>query len=630
MKKAAWLAGVGLLLIASRPLYAESDLLSLRESTGRLIVKLRDAKPGQDGALAQRMSVAASMPLSYRRPLSGGAHLLNLPEQMTLSDANVIAARLSSDPAVAYAEPDRRRYAKLTPNDPSFSRQWNLFEAAGGINAPAAWDVTTGAANIVVAVLDTGILPHQDIAGPRVLPGYDFISADMPGVFLTANDGDGRDADPGDPGDSITQQESDSGFFKGCTVDNSSWHGTFNAGLIAAATDNGIGIAGINWTSRILPLRVLGKCGGYTSDILDAMRWAAGLPVPNVPNNTTPAQVINASLGGAGPCSMAEQSATNDVLAAGVKAIVVPAGNESQNAANSSPAICNGVITVAATTRSGSRAPYSNFGAVVTIAAPGGTFPPANGADAILSTLNTGQTTPAADAYGFLQGTSFSTSHVSGVISLMLSVNPALTAAEVRSILQSTARAFPDSSCTTTTCGAGIIDAAAAVRMAQQGLSANPFNVGFVDTPVNQQSAQTVTFTNSGVVDLSVGSAAVTGPQAGDFRLTSDTCSNQTLTVQASCALGIAFVPAAAGARVAVLVLPSNAVTSPSRVGLSGSGVAPPPDSGGGGGCAIAADASFDPALLFILLAAFKRLAARVGRGGRRRRGGAGPVAHLV
>lgn len=605
----ARLRAITMVATLAAPLAA--DAAALQESTTRLIVKLRATAP-HAGEPLERMSIAAAMPLAYLRAMSGGAHVLALPHAMAISDARVIAERLIGNPDIEYAEPDRKRYRKLTPNDSLFNQQWNLFEAIGGINTPGAWDITTGSAGLVIAVLDTGILTHQDLDPGRQVAGYDFVSADMPGAFLTANDGDARDPDPSDPGDWITQAESSSGFFRGCTVDDSSWHGTHNAGIIGAASNNALGVAGINWVSRILPLRVLGKCGGYTSDILDAARWAAGLAVPNVPNNQNRAQVINASLGGSGACSLAEQSAVNDVLAAGVRAFVVPSGNENGNANDSSPANCPGVITVAATTRSGTRASYSNTGSVVAISAPGGQFTtdPASGANGILSLLNTGTTTPATDAFAFLQGTSFSTSHVSGVVSLMLSVNPGLSAAQVRAILQSTARPFADGSCTTATCGAGIVDANAAVRLAQGGLTANPQGASFANTVVNQQTTQSITFTNVGINALSLGQAAIGGPQAGDFRLASDACSNQALATQASCVVSIAFIPAAAGTRQAQLDVPSSAATSPSRVSLAGAGVAPAPapsDGGGGGGCAIVPQAKFDPLLLLLMAAALLR-----------------------
>jgi serine protease len=220
---------------------------------------------------------------------------------------------------------------------------------------------------------------------------------------------------------------------------------------------------------RLLPVRVLGKCGGYTSDIIDAIRWSAGLAVPDVPANGSPAQVLNLSLGAPGDCSVEEQRALDDALAtARVKAIVTAAGNDAGDSARTTPAGCRGVLAVTATDRSGSRAPYASLGANVALAAPGGAFVAnaTSGANGILSLFNAGRTTPAADAFAFAAGTSEAAAHVSGVVALMLSANPGLAAADVRRILQTTARAFPNATCSPALCGAGIVDAAAAVAAA--------------------------------------------------------------------------------------------------------------------------------------------------------------------
>lgn len=186
----------------------------------------------------------------------------------------------------------------LVPNDPQYTNQWH-YKGTYGIDAPAAWDIITGSTDIVVAVIDTGICNHADLAG-RYLPGYDFVSD-----VLVANDGGGRDGDASDPGDWITAAEDGSGYFAGCGASDSSWHGTHVAGTIGAASNNNFGVAGINWVSKILPVRVLGKCGGNTSDIIDGMRWAAGLTVAGVPANPYPAKVLNMSLGGSGACDLA-------------------------------------------------------------------------------------------------------------------------------------------------------------------------------------------------------------------------------------------------------------------------------------------------------------------------------------
>jgi serine protease len=371
-----------------------------------------------------------------------------------------IVDELSALPDVAYAEPDQILFPTFVPNDTLYSNQWDFFESAGGINVQPAWDITTGSSSVVVAIADTGLTNHADLAGRMVsgsvaTSGYDFISDSR-----VANDGNGRDSNPSDPGDWVSSTESTTlgGCFYGCPARNSSWHGTHVAGTIGAIGNNSLGVAGINWNSKLLIVRVLGKCGGYFSDVADGMTWAAGLHVSGVSDNANPARVINLSLGGSGSCSTAFQNTINAIVNAG-SVVVVAAGNSNTDVSGFTPANCNGVIAVAATGRTGSRASYSNYGALVKISAPGG-----SGLDGILSTLNTGTTVPVADTYAYYQGTSMATPHVTGVVSLMFSVNPSLTPAQVLQILQSTARPFPGgSTCNTSICGSGILDAGAAV-----------------------------------------------------------------------------------------------------------------------------------------------------------------------
>jgi serine protease len=232
-------------------------------------------------------------------------------------------------------------------------------------------------------------------------------------------------------------------------------------GVIGANANNGIGVAGVSWLGRILPVRVLGKCGGKTSDIADAMRWAAGIPVAGVATNPNPAKVINLSLGGVGACSATFQQAIDDVNAKGVT-VVVAAGNDGLSTAFDQPANCRGVISVGATDATGRRASFSNFGSDVALSAPG---------VSILSTANGGTTTPGADTYGTASGTSLATPQVSGIVGLMLSMNGNLTPAQIQQKLQGGARAamLPAStSCTALPAGAGIADAGAAVMAAIQ------------------------------------------------------------------------------------------------------------------------------------------------------------------
>ena len=278
----------------------------------------------------------------------------------------------------------------------------------------------------------------------------------------TANDGGGRDADPSDPGDWVAA----SVCYSGSPALNSSWHGTHTAGTIGAASNNGQGVAGVNWNSKILPVRVLGRCGGYTSDIADGMRWAAGLPVSGVSTNANPAKVLNLSLGGYGACDATYQNAVNAITAVGTT-IVVSAGNINADAINYRPGNCNGVITVAATNKNGSRAYYSNFGSAIEISAPGGETNVLR-TNGVLSTLNDGPQGPGADIYAYYQGTSMAAPHVAGVASLLYSLKPSLTPAEVLAILQNTVTGFPGgSSCTISNCGRGIVNAGAAVAVFQ-------------------------------------------------------------------------------------------------------------------------------------------------------------------
>jgi serine protease len=417
-----------------------------------IIVRYRTKQSG--AALSARAralrNVAAQSGInaSYLRSGALGIHVYRLGEKKSVADVERLARQIeASDPNVEYAEPDRIMRATFTPNDPRYNEQWHYFAATGGINVPAAWDVSTGA-NVVVAVIDTGYRPHADLAA-NVLPGYDFISN-----ALTANDGNGRDSDARDPGDWAQGGICPNGF---PGPNRSSWHGTHVAGTIAARTNNSTGVAGVAFNAKVLPARVLGVCGGSTSDIADAIVWASGGNVTGVPANATPARVLNLSLGGGGQCSATSQNAINSARSRNA-VVVVAAGNSNADAANFQPANCSGVITVAATSRDGGKASYSNFGATVEIAAPGGrTNTTANG---VLSTLNAGATTPGADNYEFYQGTSMAAPHVSGVVALMLSRNQTLTANQCLSLLQSTARPFPGSC---SQCGSGIVNAAAAV-----------------------------------------------------------------------------------------------------------------------------------------------------------------------
>ena len=441
---------------------------SIEPGAARLIVKFRNST-GKTVPATRRVTAMAAqtgMNMTIQREMSGGAHLITMDRPMAPGAIAAMARDWSRQPEIEYADPDVRYDLALVPNDPRFNGQYYLRPAAierAAINAPAAWDTTTGGTDVTVAVIDSGIRPeHIDIDG-RLAPGYDFVSEDPTGGFLNANDGDGRDPDPADPGDGATAGA--------CGPDTppqirpSGWHGTRVASLIGAVTNNGQGIAGVDWSARILPVRALGRCGGYASDIIDAARWAAGLPVPGIPRNPNPARVINLSVNGPGTCLASEQAAVDDIIATGA-VVVAAAGNEAINALRTSPSSCQGVLPVAASTREGALVSFSNFGAKIGLIAPG--------VD-LLSAANRGVQAPlpGGDRYETISGTSFSAPLVAGVASLMLSLNNNLTPRQLIAILRATARPFPATvtgqRCDDPLCGAGFLDAAAAVRAVATG-----------------------------------------------------------------------------------------------------------------------------------------------------------------
>jgi serine protease len=449
----------------------------LATPTDRIIVKVSEAmRPAvlAGGAPAPRAdervaaaSAAAGHEVTWLRAMSGGADVLRLPEALPEHEVMAAAQALMALPGVEYAVPDRRVFPMGQPDDPRFSDQWHLQPPPPtgeyfGIDAPAAWAITTGDA-VTVAVVDTGIrFTHEDLRG-KILPGHDFVSEDVKAVdgqaqhfFFTANDGDARDPVAADPGDWVTGSE---GVAWGCASSPSSWHGTHMAGIAAAATDNGVGQAGVSWGAMILPVRALGKCGGYTSDVVDGIRWAAGLPVPDVPVNPHPARVISLSLGGRGHCHSLWQNAINDATNAGAL-VIAAAGNasplgESLDLVAWAPATCGNTLTVAATDHNGNRAAFSNYGSAVDISAPG---------IGIRSTGNAGTTYPLGDIYGTVTGTSGASSQVAGAAALILSRNPRLAPRQVAAILTGNVTGFPGASCGSQVgCGSGILNAGLAV-----------------------------------------------------------------------------------------------------------------------------------------------------------------------
>ena len=434
-------------------------------------------------------------------------------------DAAALARRLAADPDVEWAVPNGRARILAAPNDPLFAAtapgvrprgpdagQWYLRAPTpavpSAIDIERAWLRTQGSGTVVVAVLDTGVrFEHPDLGrvatGGRLLPGYDFVANNT-----VANDSQpGRDDDPSDPGDWVSAAEAGVSPFAGCTASNSSWHGTRTASLVGAATNNGLGMAGTAPGVSVLPVRVLGKCFGTDADIQAGMRWAAGIPVPGVPDNPNPAKVLNMSLGASGVCTQSYQNTVDQVLARG--AVIVAAAGNSAGGPVGTPGNCRGVIAVLALRHAGTKVGFSDLGPEITIAAPGGNCiniaPGTPCIYPILAASNTGTTVPVAadafwtDSFRISVGTSFSSPLVAGTVGLMFSSQPALTPTQVRSALQSTARPFPTTGgdngpddptpvlqctapsvnvqlapqlqcyCNTTWCGAGMLDAGAAV-----------------------------------------------------------------------------------------------------------------------------------------------------------------------
>lgn len=476
----------------------------------RLLVKLKPT--ATDAPLATRTAQLAISALSQRlqsgvpgqapvqlllhKSISAQLHVVLTDRGLSRSEMLQLIGQLQRDPRVEYAEIDQRLQPQFLPDDPLYgSRQWNLQPPSrgneGGANLPGAWDVARGEVapgqGVVVAVIDTGLRPHADLAA-RLLPGYDFVSdADI------ANDLDGQwDSDPSDPGDWISIRDSESATFSGCALSTSSWHGTMMAGTIAAVMGNNLGLAGIAPGARLLPVRVFGKCGGYLSDVITGVYWAVGLELPSLPDlmrappvNPYPARVINLSMAAEGSCSSAFQEAVDRARSKGA-VVIAATGNHNGQATDqglSQPANCQGVIAVTAHTRRGDLASYANASPSTTLSAPGG-GPGlqllASDGDSITSLGNSGLTSPLADSYEQVRGTSIATAHVSGVAALLLGLQPTLSPDQVRTVLTRSARAYPANSyCTMQAiCGAGMLDAEAAVRW----LQANPAPVAAPDS----------------------------------------------------------------------------------------------------------------------------------------------------
>ncbi|HMO49392.1 MAG TPA: S8 family peptidase [Rubrivivax sp.] len=498
------IAWAGALLAALCAAPAQADPVDTAPARG-LIVRLKQpvaherlsargadaVAPAQEAARWQRVLGEAGLSgASGRReprlkPVGRDQQLIEFERPLSRSEAASLRDKLLARPDVAWAEANvRQKRLQATPSDPLFTEQWWL-QPASGSNANAlearrrgvagfqnAW-LRAGSAPVVVAVLDTGITAHPDLAG-RTLPGYDFVS-----VVDYANDGDGRDSDASDPGDWVGSRELGSELFYGCAAEDSSWHGTIVAGIIAAHTGNGLGVAGIAAPASVLPVRVAGKCGADLDDIIDGMRWAAGLPVAGVPLNPNPARIINISFGGSAACGSAYQAAVDELKAEKGAVVVAAAGNGW--GAPSRPASCRDVVGVAGLNRDGFKSNYSNFGSA--LAASGIATVSGDDADGawgnlladsgLVTLTNRGTNVPGTPGYARLFGTSFAAPQVAGTVALMLSLNPALSHEQILHGLRASARPHVSSPkmaacsesnpgrciCSTASCGAGILDA---------------------------------------------------------------------------------------------------------------------------------------------------------------------------
>ena len=390
---------------------------------------------------------------SYVRSTALDASVVTTSAALTPAQAQQYMNALSANSKVASVSPDMRRYATVDNtsapvkiNDPKMNRMWSLT-GEKGISALEAWGTTRGQ-GVTVAVLDSGITAHPDLDA-NVLPGYDFIAESA-----FSNDGNGRDSDPTDAGNWTVDDQ----CFTGSKATPSDWHGTHVAGTIAAIANNNEGIAGVAPEAKIVPVRVLGACGGFDSDITDGIIWAAGGSVRGVPANQHPAQVINMSIGSEGTCTTPYRQAIAQANKRG-SIVVVAAGNNNFDASKSSPSNCEDVVTVGATDKNGKRSYFSNYGSRVDVSAPGGDRRYWGGG--ILSTLNAGKTAPGKADYAEYQGTSMAAPHVAGIVALMKAVDPKLTYAQAKKVLQSTSQSVE---CDQSACGSGIVNAARAVQ----------------------------------------------------------------------------------------------------------------------------------------------------------------------
>ena len=611
-----------------------------RDGTGSAITKLSN---GTDRAAA--LAKRTGLTLSLRREISDS--LLASTVELGTAEATSALARLRADAAVEFVALDQRRFPHATnPNDTLFTNQWYLKSTEiSAVNAIDAWDTERGSTGVVVAVLDTGVLyDHPDLGradrGGRLLPGFDFVAQQH-----MTNDGDARDADPSDPGDWIDATDKANPLYTDCDTSASSWHGTRVAGMIGALTNNGAGVAGLDWNSFILPVRVLGKCGGVDSDILAGMRWAAGLHVAGAADNPTPARILNASFGSSGACEPSYRDVIEELTARKVL-LVISAGNE--GTVVSSPANCPGVAAVAAIRHAGSKVGFSSLGTEVMIAAPGGNCVNINGGPCLFSldtTSNNGATVPGThtftDQINSNLGTSFSAPIVSGIAALMLSRNANLSTSQMLARLREGAHAFPTTVageptiptchvpandqdfqlaqclCTTDTCGAGMANAASSLQAADRPIAA-------VSLPSNVAAGQNVSLSASGsaaacgksiasyswtvvapatnppaIVGAGTSSATVIAPASGSITLRVTVTDNQNRTDTADVLVESSRVssaaPAAAGST--ACAAPVTSGPTPGTVPTAPTPTPTPKPNGNGGG----GGGSIELATLFLL-----------------------------
>jgi serine protease len=462
-------------------------------TTGDVLVKLRDDVPADTWQRRERLDATVTaisaerrLPLRLRDAIGGRWLRLQPTAGLSAEEFEALRDRLRKDPRVADVVAERRERAlAVTPNDSRFAEQWWLQARTTGNTGVGdfanAWMRRTGTGTGPVAVLDSGITFHPDLAA-QVLPGHDFVSdADY------AADGDGRDADPSDEGDAITAAERQAlpAKFGGCPPQTvSGWHGTVIAGQIAAVTNNANGVAGAGHGTTVLPVRVAAKCGAAQGDIVAGMRWAAGLAVDGVPANPTPARVIVVSYGSEAACDAVYTDAIAEVRAAGAL-VIAAAGNERKGVFR--PASCAGAFAVTALNREGFKATYANYGPQVQLATPGGDDATGGSCDnelgdgGLVSTGNLGDSTPGLAGYVAASGTSFAAPSVAATAALMLGVNPTLTVDQLVQGLRDSAAPFVQvpllgncaaddnpgrCTCTGSACGAGQLDADQALAWA--------------------------------------------------------------------------------------------------------------------------------------------------------------------